>query len=47
MLQQATFLMTPSILAVSSWLAGRLKKNPDQESTSGDERNKPKSVSEA
>jgi hypothetical protein len=39
--------MVPSILAVSSWLAGRLKRNPAaRESASSEERNKPKSVSE-
>jgi hypothetical protein len=40
-------LMVPSILAVSSWLAGRLQRNPAaRESASSEERNKPKSVSE-
>jgi hypothetical protein len=40
-------LMAPSILAVSSCLTGRLHRNPAaRESTSSEERNKPKSVSE-
>jgi hypothetical protein len=39
-------LMVPSIQAVSSWLAGRLARDPAKESTSREERTKPKSVSE-